>query len=80
MIEEPGESTYAVNGTIRKGRAEEQKQQLIEQIQTEFARIVEVDEEKIKISTLDVPASWSMEGGEVLPEPGEEADWLESQG
>lgn len=26
--------------------------------------------------TVDVPARWVMEGGEVLPEPGEEEAWL----
>ena len=27
--------------------------------------------------TSDIPASWGMEGGDIFPEPGEEAEWLE---
>ena len=32
---------------------------------------------EVGVGTVDVPASWVMEGGELLPEPGEEAEWLE---
>ncbi len=31
---------------------------------------------EIGVVTVDVPAKWNMEGGELLPEPGEEAEWL----
>jgi hypothetical protein len=31
---------------------------------------------RIRVDLTDVPASWLMEGGRIMPEPGEEADWL----
>lgn len=33
--------------------------------------------ESISMESSDLPASWIMEGGDILPEPGEEAAWLE---
>ena len=30
----------------------------------------------IDMATQDIPASWVMEGGDLLPEPGEEEAWL----
>ena len=35
-----------------------------------------IDLDAIGMMTTDVPASWAFEGGEVMPEPGEEAEWL----
>jgi hypothetical protein len=34
----------------------------------------------VRVSLLEVPASWVMEGGAVMPEPGEEAAWLARHG
>ena len=31
---------------------------------------------QIEYAIFGVPASWIMEGGVILPEPGEEAEWL----
>ena len=36
--------------------------------------------DKVAVVTADTPARWIMEGGHVLPEPGEEADWLAKHG
>ena len=30
----------------------------------------------VAVLLLDTPASWVMEGGDIFPEPGEEAEWL----
>lgn len=30
----------------------------------------------LQVDLTDVPASWLMEGGRIVPEPGEEAAWL----
>jgi len=32
------------------------------------------------VQLLEVPAAWVMEGGAVMPEPGEEAAWLARHG
>ena len=32
---------------------------------------------EVGVVTVDIPSKWNMEGGSLLPEPGEEAEWLE---
>jgi hypothetical protein len=33
----------------------------------------------VAVVTVDVPARWVMEGGALLPEPGDESAWLAKQ-
>ena len=40
------------------------------------ARAVEGIKDANAVLTADTPASWVMEGGDILPEPGEEEAWL----
>jgi len=35
-----------------------------------------LDLNKVEATLVGFPASWAMEGGEILPEPGEEESWL----
>lgn len=63
-------------GTIRSGRTPDQKASLAERMAQSIHRHADVPASEIMVQTSDVPASWVMEGGDVLPEPGEEADWL----
>jgi len=44
------------------------------------AETIGIDGLQITVFTKDVPASWVMEGGALLPEPGEEGDWLAAHG
>ena len=39
-------------------------------------RIAGCAKDDVAVSTNDVPARWVMEGGVLLPEPGDEAGWL----
>jgi hypothetical protein len=41
------------------------------------ADILDVPVADVSMATRDVEAKWVMEGGDLLPEPGEEAAWLE---
>jgi len=63
-------------GSIRSGRTPEVKRNL----ETEFRSLLCRSLGKIKLRAdivlIDVPASWVLEGGEILPEPGEEDVWL----
>jgi hypothetical protein len=43
------------------------------------AGIAGVPAESVGMRTSTTPASWILEGGRVLPEPGEEAAWLAAQ-
>lgn len=38
--------------------------------------ILGIDRDEIDMATQDIPAKWVMEGGDLLPEPGEEEAWL----
>ena len=72
-----GDLTAVVAGSIRGGRNDGQKQQIIDGIRASIAEHAGIDLSATAVITTDVPASWAMEGGEVMPEPGEEAEWLE---
>ncbi len=69
-----------VSARIRQGRSNEQKRQITEQITESLRRHAGLDPADTAVATIDVAASSVMEGGFVLPEPGEEAEWLEEHG
>ncbi|MEL7453498.1 MAG: tautomerase family protein [Pseudomonadota bacterium] len=63
-------------GSIRGGRTDAQKDQIVSEMRQSIQTHAGIDLEDIGMLTTDVPASWAFEGGEVMPEPGEEAEWL----
>ncbi|GAB5455795.1 MAG: tautomerase family protein [Henriciella sp.] len=63
-------------GSIRAGRTDAQKAQIIEDISASIHQHTGIPRAEIKMMTNDTPAKWVFEGGEVMPEPGEEAAWL----
>lgn len=67
----------ALVGSIRAGRTEEQRGQIHLQMREAVAGHTGLALESISMESSDLPASWIMEGGDILPEPGEEAAWLE---
>ncbi|MEM8589812.1 MAG: tautomerase family protein [Pseudomonadota bacterium] len=64
--------------SLRGGRTVEQKQALVNRIKASLHQRAGVPLSEIVVDTTDVPASWVMEGGDVLPEPGQEDAWLEA--
>ena len=66
-----------VLGTIRWGRSDEQKAEIASDLSKSIAEIVGRKTDEVRVVTVDIPSKWNMEGGELLPEPGEEAEWLE---
>ena len=76
VVLDESKTEYSVFGTIRAGRSDEVKNDLKQQMAAAVAGVVDVDAAKVAVLTADVPASWVMEGGALLPEPGEEGDWL----
>ena len=66
-----------VLGSIRAGRTPEQKARIVAELTDAIANITGRGSEQIGVATADIPSKWIMEGGELLPEPGEEAEWLE---
>ncbi len=67
----------AINGTIRAGRDDEQKAEIHERMAAALADRAGVAASSITASTRDIQASYTMEGGVLLPEPGspEEEAW-----
>lgn len=63
-------------GSIRANRTDAQKAQIIAEMKESIRTHAGLDLDAIGMMTADVPASWAFEGGEVMPEPGEEAEWL----
>ena len=66
-----------VFGTIRWGRSDEQKAQIVSDLRSSVASALGCDEDEVGVTTVDIPSKWNMEGGAIMPEPGEEAAWLE---
>lgn len=69
-------SDYFLDGGNRAGRSEEVKQQLLSDLTEAFGEIAGLPAEQIDGRITENPASWTMEGGFVLPEPGQEGpEW-----
>ncbi len=67
-----------VLGTIRGGRNDGQKQQIADDITQSVHQHTGLAVDQIGVLIIETPASWVMEGGDLLPEPGEEAEWLKA--
>ena len=63
-------------GSIRAGRTDAQKAQIVSQMRQSIHTHTGIALEDIAAITADTPASWVLEGGHIMPEPGEEAEWL----
>ena len=68
---------FEIHGTVRAGRSGRITSQLVEQLTAAFSRIADVAPGAVVVRVDEIAASWIMEGGEVAPEPGAEAQWLE---
>lgn len=67
-------------GSIRAGRTDAQKSSLMGRMKASIFTHAGIPMSDIIADTTDVPASWVMEGDDVLPEPGEEEAWLATHG
>ena len=73
------DKTLFVRGTIRKGRSDQQKDEIARAIQAALVEIGGVPEQQTAAAIRETPASWVLEGGEIMPEPGEEDAWFAAQ-
>ncbi|MEM6476257.1 MAG: tautomerase family protein [Pseudomonadota bacterium] len=71
-----GDKTAMLYGQIRAGRTDDQKAQIAREMAASVAQHTGIAPGDVHAFTTDTPASWVMEGGDVLPEPGEEEAWL----
>jgi phenylpyruvate tautomerase PptA (4-oxalocrotonate tautomerase family) len=65
-----------IGGSIRAGREQAVKTAMMEAISALVIRVCNISPRDLTVSIADVKASNAMEGGHILPEPGEEAAWL----
>ena len=75
----PGDKTLLVRGTIRRGRSDAQKSEIAKKIKSSLAELGGAEAQQVDALIRETPASWVMEGGEIMPEPGEEAEWFATQ-
>ena len=73
----PDGKAALVLGSIRSGRTDEQKARIVSELSESIAGELGCAASAVDVITADVPSKWNMEGGSLLPEPGEEAEWLE---
>ncbi|MEL6255463.1 MAG: hypothetical protein AAFR87_25890 [Bacteroidota bacterium] len=66
-----------IHANVRAGRSKDTINKLRETLTTECAKILQIAEDKVYINLLEIDAKWVMEGGYVMPGPGEEDEWME---
>ncbi len=74
--DEEGDGSVNLFGSIRGGRTDDQKNEIISRMTDAVSRIADLDPATVTMGTVDVPAKWAMEGGDIMPEPGEEDAWF----
>ena len=66
-----------IHANVRLGRSQEQIDKVCNAFKTGCAKILQVSEDKIHINLMEIDGKWAMEGGFVMPSPGEEDEWME---
>lgn len=65
-----------VNGWVRSGHPEDKTTRLATEIAAAVARIANVAEDRVLVVIQSSPARFAVEGGRLLPEPGQEQAWF----
>jgi phenylpyruvate tautomerase PptA (4-oxalocrotonate tautomerase family) len=65
-----------INGWVRQGHPAEETTRLALEIAQASSHITGLPEKQVLVVIQSSPASAAVEGGRVLPEPGQEADWI----
>jgi phenylpyruvate tautomerase PptA (4-oxalocrotonate tautomerase family) len=69
-------SPFLVNGWVREGHPKAETTRLATEIAAAVTRITSIPAERVLVVFQSSPASFAVEGGRVLPEPGEEKAWI----
>ena len=67
---------FELHAGIRAGRDRTLADALVARCIAALVAQTGVDPSQVTMRTSGTPASWILEGGRVLPEPGEEEDWI----
>jgi phenylpyruvate tautomerase PptA (4-oxalocrotonate tautomerase family) len=68
-----------LNGWVRTGHPEAQSSQLVAEIAAAATRVTGIPAKRVLVVIQNSPAHLAIEGGRVLPAPGEEEAWLREQ-
>jgi phenylpyruvate tautomerase PptA (4-oxalocrotonate tautomerase family) len=69
-----------VSGWVRAGHPDADTTRLATEISAAVTRVTGVLAERVMVVFLSSPAHYAVEGGRVLPEPGEEQAWIDGSG
>lgn len=71
---------YHILATVRKGRTKDMNNELKNEMCRQIVKLLNTSPQLLKLSIYEMPAAWVMEGGNILPEPGEEdqCGWLQN--
>jgi phenylpyruvate tautomerase PptA (4-oxalocrotonate tautomerase family) len=69
-----------VNGWVRAGHPDADTTRLATEVGSAVTRITGVPAERVMVVFVSSPAHYAVEGGRVLPEPGEEQAWIAGSG
>ena len=68
---------FRVDGRIRGGRSDVDKQRLLRELSRVSVDITGFDSSRIGAGVTDVPSKFLIEGGRIAPEPGQEQAWFD---
>jgi len=73
-----GANPALIRGQVRAGRPPSVRNAIINRVFSLYEELTGADRMSILVAIIDVPASWAMEGGMILPEPikAEEDAWF----
>ncbi len=72
------DTPYFIAGGNRAGRPPEMKQRILDGLIERFSEIAGIPRDQVHGHISEAPASWTMEAGKILPDPGSEtAEWYE---
>jgi phenylpyruvate tautomerase PptA (4-oxalocrotonate tautomerase family) len=67
-----------IRGWVRSGHPEDETSQLVAQVAAAATAVTGIPKERVLVIIENSPARFAIEGGRVLPEPGQERAWLEA--
>lgn len=68
-----------ISGWVRTGHPAAQSSQLVAEVAAAASRVTGIPAKRVLVVIENSPAHFAIEGGRVLPEPGEEEAWLREQ-
>ena len=72
-------SPLLISGWVRAGHPEADTTRLATEIAAAATRVTGIPADRVLVVFQSSPAHFALEGGRVLPEPGEEQAWLEAK-